>query len=159
VKWNDYWSNYDIMQTVYNIKPSMSIAVFIAVLYLLCAALLGLYLSPWLAVSGCLVLGVAMVRIAAYHFGDISVGRIVLQPQGEWILYDRKGRYWTAEIESSSVITPWIMVLNFRTGAQSHKYLVLLWDNLESQSRRSLRIQLKSSHVLCLKRLKHRHIR
>ena len=71
-----------------------------------------------------------------------AVTGVVLEPSGEWTLFDGRGKASPARLRGSSFLSPSVTLLKFYLGRMRTRQVMLLSDNADPDSVRRLRVRL-----------------
>ncbi|HLP97313.1 MAG TPA: protein YgfX [Sideroxyarcus sp.] len=135
------------MQRHYRLRPSRRLAFVIFLLAL--AALFPLWLFPW-SMAVTLVCAGMVLSLAAYRLlrdAKLSLRHSCvafrLEGHGEIVLVLRNGEHLQGVISPDSLVTPHLVILNLVPSNRRGRSLVILPDNMGSESFRRLRVALK----------------
>ena len=96
-----------------------------------------------------LLLGLLLLISGYYFFYYVGLQHAsktivkCLHQNDEWILFDRSGKEYVVQLSSDTLITPFLIILNFRViSNKKHKSIVLFKDSLPTNIFRQLQVLL-----------------
>jgi len=97
-------------------------------------------------VIGCLAMLVWLMITLREHcwHRDLAIQSATLRSDDSWLV-SVKGEEQKAELLPGCLVQPWLTVLYFKMPDRRRKSLILLKDNIDSNSFRRLRVRLKYS--------------
>ncbi len=135
------------MPRLFSFHPSNCLTLLLVLAHTAAAGAFSLVPLPKPALSGVLVVLLGsmvyyVLRDARLTLGSAWVG---LELDGDRVvLSSRKGDELTGELLRSSVVTPYLVVLNIAvSGQHRRRNVVLMPDSMEAESFRQLRVALK----------------
>lgn len=98
--------------------------------------------------TAALAVGVALSwlwtrRHPVFGYGPRALARLTWHAQGGWTLHDAAGAQYEAELQGNSLVTDWLLVLNFRLKDGGRRSRALLGDELDDELLRRLRARLR----------------
>ncbi len=135
----------------HKINPGFSNSLFLALAFFLLVAISIVTYLPinlLIKLTGCLVIivwFVVTIREHCWHL-DQAIQSAILREDGSWIISLRDNETINADLLPGCLVQPWLTVLHFRMPNRQRKSLILLVDNIDSDTFRRLRVRLKSSN-------------
>lgn len=124
------------------IRPSRQLAGFLILLHAL--AFIAAIANP-LPIWARAALLVFTIANFGYSFRQAvlrtAVTGLRCVPGQSWILYQREGESTRAQLSTSTLVTPWLVLLHFQ-GERKKSSLLLCRDSLDAESFRRLRVLL-----------------
>ncbi len=128
-------------------KRSTLLLSFILIAHLSASAvLLFLPLEFWWQLTILLLITVSLVQAARIHLfrsNAVAINSAEWNSEGEWMLHTANGNELAAQLQVSSYVQPWLIVLNFSISRFQRRSLILLPDAVDPDLLRRLRVRLK----------------
>ncbi len=128
-------------------KKSTRLILFIVVAHL-CASFV-LFLLPlehWIQLFALLAVMASLIQALRTHLfrsNDAAIKSVKWNSDGEWLLFMANGNEVPAQLQTSSYVQPWIVILNLSISRFRRRSLILLPDAVDPELLRCLRVRLK----------------
>ena len=86
-------------------------------------------------------------RHPAFGYGPRALTRLTWHAEGPWTVYDAAGASYEAELQGSSLVLDWLVVLNFRFKSGGGRTRALLGDEVDEDLLRRLRARLRMARI------------
>lgn len=142
-------SEKSVLSLRVNPTPSKSLAAIILVTHVLAfvsgfASTLPLWLSWVLAIAVLCSLVIYLNRYYLHYMDGLAIG---YQDSGSWYLDDGGDETLKLQLLPSSVVTPWVVILNFKSANKTTNSFVICRDSLDAESFRKLRVVLTITKI------------
>jgi len=128
-------------------KKSTLLILFIVVVHVCAASVLFfLPLEYWMQLLALLAVMVSLIQALCTHVfrtNDAAIKSAEWGSKGEWVLLTANGNKVAAQLQVSSYVQPWIIILNFSMSRFRRRSLILLPDTVDPELLRCLRVRLK----------------
>lgn len=106
--------------------------------------MLPLWLSRILAIGVLCSLVLHLNRYYLHYMDGLAIG---YHDSGGWYLDDGSDETLKLQLLPSSVVTPWVVILNFKSANKATRSFVICRDSLDAESFRELRVVLTIAKV------------
>lgn len=130
------------------LRPSRQLAAWICLVHAAALGALAATRLPDWAVAALaatvLVSSIHHLRRHATLSAAAAVRRLVWTRDGEWLVTDAEGLASVARLLPGAFVTPWLVVLNLRSGHGARHSVLLTRDNCDAEQLRRLRVRLRA---------------
>lgn len=129
------------------VEKSVVLAAALLLVHALAAGCIVLTLPAGAAFAGTAAIitsAVYRLRLDALQYSADAVVELLLREGGRCELITRAGATLAGQVQGSTFVSPWLIVVNFRLEPnRRRRSLVLVWDSASAEELRELRVWLK----------------